>query len=224
MHETPNITAEKRERVGTRYARRLRNSGRLPAVIYGHGEGAVAVSFDEKEALDLLHDGHHVLNVSMGNGDSQTCLVKDLQFGFLGDNVIHVDLARVDLDEEVHVNIPIHFLGEPEAAKEPGAILAHDITSLEVICKVSAIPDEIAVDISNLEQSITVEELDLPPGVRTEVDPATPVAHIGFVAEVEEVGEEADIELGEEEPEVITEGRADEETEGEEGEEEKESE
>jgi len=212
-HETPTVKAQKRERIGTRYAQRLRKAGRLPAVIYGHKQEPFHVSVEEKEILTHLHHGIHVMNMEVEGGEKQTCLVKDIQFGYLGDNVIHLDLARVNLDEEVHVNVHLHFVGEPKDAKIPGAIVSHPLNDLEVICKVSAIPDEIRVDLSEMEQSITVGDLELPPSVRTEVDPETTVAMISYVAEEEAEGEEA--EVGEEvaEPEVISEAK-DEEGEG----------
>ncbi len=106
------------------------------------------VSVDDKEMLRHLRHGAHVLNLDIEGSGSETCLVKDLQFGYLGDDVIHVDFARVDLDEEVTVNVHLHFVGESEAARKPGSILSHDLTELEVICKVNAIPEEIRVDLS----------------------------------------------------------------------------
>jgi large subunit ribosomal protein L25 len=206
-HETPTIKAQMRDRIGSRYAQRLRKAGRLPAVIYGHKQDPVHVSVEEKEILIHLHHGVHVMNMEVEGGEKQTCLVKAIQFGYLGDNVIHLDLTRVDLDEEVTVNVHLHFTGEPKGAKQPGAIVSHPLNDLEVICKVSAIPDEIRVDLSEMEQSITVGELVLPEGVRTEVDPETTVATITYIAEEEAEGEEA--EVGEEmaEPEVITEAK-----------------
>lgn len=204
--ETPTISATPRDRLGTRYAQRLRKTGRLPGVVYGHNVAPVAISIDEKEMLTVLKHGAHVVNVAIAKNQPETCLVKELQFGFLGDNVIHVDFARVDLNEEVEVSVHLRFVGHPEAAKKPGAVLSHPLTQLEVICKVSEIPSEIKVDISKLEEQFTVGEIQLPPGVRTEVDPETIVAQIGFVqeeviapAEAEEVGAAAA------EPEVITE-------------------
>ena len=207
-HETPTVEAQMRDRTGTRYAQRLRSAGHLPAVIYGHKEDPVAVSVNAKEILLHLHHGAHVLEIKVDGGKSETCLVKDLQFGYLGDNVIHVDLARVNLDEEVNVQVHIHFVGEPEAAKQPGAILSHDLTELEVICKVNAIPEEIRVDQSSMESSLSVGEIELPAGVRSAVDDDTLVAHISFVQEVDS-GEEAEVGEGEAEPEVITEAKED---------------
>jgi len=212
--DTPTIEANTRQRTGSRYAKRLRNSGRMPAVVYGHGIDPVAIDLDSKEVLRHLHHGAHVINVTI-NGKPETCLVKDLQFGYLGDDVIHVDFARVDLDEEVHVNVHLHFVGDPAAAQETGSVLTHDMTELEVICKVNAIPDEIVVDQSEMESVLTVADITLPPGVRAAVEEDTPIAHISFVEEAP-TGEEVEIEAEGEEPEVISEAR--EEEEGAEGE------
>ena len=99
--DTPTITAEPRERVGSRYSQRLRQNGRLPAVIYGHKTDPVAVSVGEEETLHHLHQGTIVMNVNIDGAGTETCLVKDLQFGFMGDDVIHVDFARVNLDQTV---------------------------------------------------------------------------------------------------------------------------
>jgi len=202
-HETPTISAQPRDRIGSRYAKRLRQQGRLPAVIYGHQQDTVSIHVDEKETIALLEHGAHIVNVDVANGATETCLVKELQFGYLGDNVIHVDLARVSLDEEVEVSVHLRFTGEPAAAKKPGAVLTHSITELEVICKASDIPDEIIVPIGAMEDVFTVGQIVLPPGVRTKMNPETPVSMITFIAE-EVVAEAAEV-VGEAEPEVITE-------------------
>ena len=207
-HDTPDIQAERRERTGSRYSKRLRDQGRLPAIVYGHKKGAVAISVDRKETLTILRDGAHLVNLKVSEKESQTCLVKDLQFGYLGDNVIHIDFARVDLNEEVTVNVRLHYSGDPKSAKVPGAVLTTDMTELEIICKAGEIPGEIVVDIENLEQSITVGEVQLPDGVRCELDPETPIIHIDIVEEIEDA-EEAEV-VGDAEPEVITEAKDDE--------------
>jgi len=210
-HETPKIEAERREKVGTVYAQRLRKSGRLPAIIYGHKKDPVAVSIDEKEILTHLHRGTHVLDIAVKGSGSETVLVKDLQFGYLGDNVLHVDFARVDLEEEVTVLVNLVFAGVPLAAAQTGAILTHDMTSLEVICRVNAIPGEIPVDLTLMGEGtlITVGDIELPTGVRATVEPETPITHISFVKKEEEaVGEEVEVTTDGTEPEVITEAKA----------------
>lgn len=216
-HETPTITAQTRDRTGTRFSQRLRKAGRLPAVIYGHKSDPVSISVDEKEMLLHLHHGSHVVNVTIEGGKTETCLVKELQFGYLGDNIIHLDLARVDLDEEVHVQVHLNFIGKSTEAQKVGAIVSHPITELEVICKVSAIPGEIKVDSSKMEGTIfTVGDIELPSSVRTEVKPDTPVLTISFIHEEEAVGEEVEVaDVTTSEPEVITETKPEETKEGE---------
>jgi len=210
-HQTPKIEAERREKVGTVYAQRLRKSGRLPAIIYGHKKDPVAVSIDEKEILTHLHHGTHVLDIAVKGSGAETVLVKDLQFGYLGDNVLHIDFARVDLEEEVTVLVKLAFVGSPQAAAQTGAILTHDMTSLEVICRVNAIPEEIEVDLTLMGEGtlITVGDIELPTGVRAAVEPETSVTHISFVKKEEEaVGEEVEVAPDGSEPEVITEAKA----------------
>ena len=212
MPKTPSITAATRERTGTRYAQRLRKQGRLPAVIYGHETDPVSISVDEKEMLTHLKHGAHVLSLNVEGGSKETCLVKELQFGYLGDNVIHVDFARVDLDEEVHVHVHLNFVGEAASVRKAGAILSHDLTELEVTCRVNEIPDEIKVDLNLMGEAtvLTVGEVQLPPGLRATTNPGTPVAHISFVHKEEAVGEEVEVVPSAEEPEVITEAKPDE--------------
>ena len=219
MPKTPSITATTRERTGSRYAQRLRKQGRLPAVIYGHETDPVSISVDEKEMLIHLKHGTHVLSLNVEGGSKETCLVKELQFGYLGDNVIHVDFARVDLDEEVNVHVHLNFVGEPASARKTGAILSHDLTELEVVCRVNEIPVEIKVDLNLMEEAtvLTVSQVPLPPGLRATTNPGTPVAHISFVHKEEAVGEEVEVVPGAEEPEVITEAKPDEAASGEGG-------
>jgi len=202
-HETPTIQASLRDRLGSRYAQRLRREGRLPAVIYGHKSDPVAVHVDEKETLRHLHLGSHVMKIEIDGHPPETCLVKDLQFGYLGDNVIHLDLTRVDLDEEVNVSVHLHFVGTPEAARKPGTIVHHDLTELPVVCRVRDIPEEIKLDLSSMEESIAANEIKLPEGVRLDIDPETSIARIETVLDTEE-GEAADVD-GASQPEVISE-------------------
>ncbi len=209
MKDKPTIAVVPRERTGSRYSERLRNQGRLPAIIYGHKIDPLAVSVDEKEMLTHLHHGAHVVTLEVEGGKAETCLVKDLQFGFLGDNVIHIDFARVDLNEEVNVHVRLNFTGEPKSAQKTDAILTHDLNELVITCRVSDIPEEIRVDLTTMgeETLMTTGQIDLPEGVALAQDPSTPVAHVGFVHAEEAEGEEVEVETDVAEPEVITEGK-----------------
>lgn len=212
--QTPSLQAERRERTGTRYAQRLRKTGKLPVVIYGHGKTPAHVSVDAEQIEHAIHSGAHLLSIDLGEKKPETCLVRDVQYDYLGDNIIHVDLTRVDLSETVQVNVPLVWAGEERCAglKHAGAYLEQLMTDLPVECRADAIPDEIRVDVGELEvgQTITVEQLALPSGVTTQQAPETAVVsvHISRVHEEEEALEAEGAEEGEmTEPEVIGESK-----------------
>ncbi|MEI6877583.1 MAG: 50S ribosomal protein L25 [Planctomycetota bacterium] len=203
-HEVPVLDALPRERLGTRYAKRLRTKGQLPAVIYGHGSQPTPVSVDEKTMLSALRRGLHVFEIKVNGGTSETCLVKELQFGWMGDNVIHVDLTRVNLDEEVTVSVALNFIGVPESAKRIGAVLTHDISELELRCKVRDIPESIRVDLTNMVGDImTVAQLKLAAGLTAVSNPHFALARVVLVLE-EATGEAATTGAVAAEPEVLT--------------------
>ena len=198
----PVIEAEPRDRVGTRYSKRLRQAGRLPAVIYGHGTQPTSVSVDAKSIIAAVKHGTHVIELRVG-GSSETCLVKELQYGWMGDDVIHVDLARVNLEETVRVSVALTFFGQPEAAKRPGAVLTHDVQQLEVECKVRDIPEGIRIDMTQMEGDVmTVAQVKLPAGVTAVTDPHFAVVRVVTVAE--EAAGEAAATTAAAEPEVLT--------------------
>ncbi len=201
--ETPTLVATKRDRLGSRYAKRLRTAGQLPANLYGHGTDPVAIAVNERDVLYALKHGAHVINLKFEDGATDTVLVKDLQFGYLGDNVIHLDLARVNLDEQVTIKVHLMFVGTPEAAKRPGAIVVHDMPEIEVRCKVRDIPEEIKVDLSQMGDVLTVGDLKLAANLEAASDPEAIVCRIQVMKEEEVVAEAATAE-GKAEPEVLT--------------------
>ncbi|MFG0331468.1 MAG: 50S ribosomal protein L25 [Phycisphaerales bacterium] len=197
-----NLKAQKRDRLGSRYARRLRASGQLPAVIYGHKQDPVPVSVDQKETLTHLHHGVRLFSVEV-DGETENCLVRDLQFDHLGTDVIHVDLARIDLNEEVTVNATLKFIGEPEALKTPGAIFRVVNETIEIRCIVSEIPEEIPVDVTNLQvgEHLSASDIQMPEGIKLESDDDLVIARVAVVQEEEEAPEEDTLD----EPEIISE-------------------
>jgi large subunit ribosomal protein L25 len=130
--------------------------------------------------------------------------VKDLQFGYLGDNVIHMDLARVNLDEVVTVKVHLSFVGQPEAAKKPGAIIVYDMPDIELSCKVRDIPEEIKTDLSQLAgEALTVGMLKLPAGVTPVAGKEETILRIQIMKEEAAAGEAAAPAAGAA-PEVLT--------------------
>jgi large subunit ribosomal protein L25 len=204
--QTPVLQAKPRERLGSRYSERVRKAGGLPAVVYGHGEAPVSISIDAREALTHFHAGEKVYTLSMAGAKDQTVLLKDLQFDYLGNNVVHADFARVDLNEKVRTKVPVHLIGEAIGLKQAGAILMHPCNELVLECKVSEIPDFIEVTVTDLDvdQSITASQVALPADMKLITDGHAIVAQVTIQQEIK-VGEATAATPGASaEPEVLT--------------------
>ncbi|MEM9082238.1 MAG: 50S ribosomal protein L25 [Planctomycetota bacterium] len=161
------LELEKRERTGSRYAARVRAEGKLPAVVYGHKEEPVPVAIEEKIIMKYLHAGERIFSAKIDAGKEETVLVKDLQYDYLGTNVIHCDFERVDLDEQIESHVHIKHVGEAPGSKRAGAVFVHPMETLHVRCSVRNLPEDIEVDISELQagEMIAVKDVTLPEGV-----------------------------------------------------------
>lgn len=209
--KTQTLNAKKRDRVGSRYAQRVRAGGGLPAVLYGHGQSPAALTLDAKEASMHIAEGRKVFTISIEGEGEDTALLKDIQFDHLGSNIIHVDLARVSLNERVEVNVHVNFVGEAVGLKTAGAVLLHPMTEITVRCLVTDIADHLDVDISHLDvgKVLHAEDVPMPPGFELVTDPHAVLASIQVtVAEAEP--EAAPVEGEAAEPEVITERKGEE--------------
>jgi len=210
----PTIKADVRERTGTRYAARIRAEGKLPAVIYGHKQAPVHIAVDNKALIELLHNNAHLIEVEVA-GKSEPCLVKEIQWNHLGSKVIHVDLARVDLTEDVEVDIQIELIGDAVGLKEVGAMIEQNTSTIQIKCRADAIPEKLTADVSamGVGDSLLVSGLTLPAGVTAASDPDTLIAHISM-AKVEVEEEEVVAEGGGDGPEVIGKPEGEEKAEG----------
>lgn len=199
MAQTVQIQAQPRQQLGSRANRRLRETGALPGVIYGHKEAVVPVVLPRKELTNHLRHGAHVFDLAL-DGRSEKVLVKEVQYDHLGKEIIHVDFARVSLDERVEVTVALELKGEPIGEKE-GGVLQQVITELEIECLVTEIPDVITHDISELalDQEVRIRDLKLPAGVKVLQDEDLVVCSVHTVKE--EVT--AETTEGAAEPEVI---------------------
>ena len=208
-HDIPTLTAEPREQLGTRSTQRLRERGLLPAVVYGHKQDPAHVSVDAGRFTELLHDETHLLQLAVGN-KQEHCLIKDVQWDHLGDHIIHADLARVDLAEEVEVEVEVHLAGDAVGLKEAGTYLEHTTSAVTIKCRAGNIPDHLTADISELQvnASFTAADLTLPDGVTLVSDPEAILAAVHVTKVVEETEEGA--EPASDEPEVIKKEKPDE--------------
>jgi len=194
MHEdAPPLHARKRDRIGSRYSRRVRSAGRLPAVVYGHKQDPVPISLDTHEAMQMITKGERVFTLEVEDGEHETVLLKELQYDHLGANPVHADFARVDLDERVHVSVPVHLVGEAPGLKKAGAVLMHPVTEVEIECAVVNLPEFLEVEVTALDvgESIRVSDIHLPkPTMKILSDPDGEVAHIVVQGTAPETAEE----------------------------------
>ena len=197
--QSANVTAQPRSELGSRANTRLRDKGFIPGVIYGHKEAVVPVTLPKKEVVGYLDKGAHVFDIAL-DGKSEKVLVKEVQYDHLGQEVLHVDFARVSLDERVEVTVPLELKGEPKGEAE-GGVLQQVVAELELECLVTEIPDAIRHNVSEmaLNDVLHIKDLKLPQGVKALQDEDL------IVATVKEIVEEAPAEVveGAAEPEVI---------------------
>lgn len=194
---TPVLKGTRRERVGSRYAKRARESGQLPAVVYGHGQEPVAIELDFRDAVGHITKGEKVFTLEVEGMDKELVLLRDLQYDYLGTNLVHADFSRVNLKEKVTAHVHIVLKGDAKGLKTAGTVLTHPVTELTVECSISALPDHIDVNIDDLEAGGTIfaKDIELPEGVTLTGDPEGVVAHIvmasGKQAEDDESAEAA---------------------------------
>ena len=185
------LTATPRPPQGTRPARRLRNEGKIPGVVYGLGGDPVTLTVewrDLRAALVTEQGLNAVIHLEV-DGERVPTLVKEMQRHPVRRNVLHVDFIRVDLNKPVDVEVPIHLEGEAEAVNREGGVIDQTLTMLLVHCKPSDIPAQLTIDISDLEigGAKHVSDLALPEGVSTTVDPEETVVTASFqVVEIPE--------------------------------------
>ncbi|MDP6979294.1 MAG: 50S ribosomal protein L25 [Myxococcota bacterium] len=202
-----SLAVELRTETGKGVARKLRAEGRIPAVLYGHGNPSVSLTLEAKTLERLLKASHAGLNTLIDlEGASEvsgkTVLVKELQRHPFAGTLTHADLYEIDVTSKLHVSVPIRLVGTAAGVKL-GGVLEHMMREIDLLCLPSSIPDSVDVDISELEMGDTLHarDVNLPDGVETNVDEQLPVAHVALprVEEEEEaeVGEEGEAEAGE---------------------------
>ena len=205
MEKALPLKAEIREHTGSKSAAKVRKQGRIPAIVYGHKKEPVAISLDVHNLVEGLHHGHRLMDVQIGK-KRQKMIVKDLQYDYLGKNIIHVDLMRVDVTETVKVTVPIELKGTAKGTHEGGVISEHT-DHLEVECRVTDIPETIVVSVKDMDVGDVLHagDIELPEEVKLSSSPETLLVTCSLVAAakaVEEVEEEAPVA-----PEVIGEAK-----------------
>ena len=204
------LVAETREGTGKGAARKLRASGRVPAILYGHGMDPLALSVDSRELFHLLHTGAgaNVLVDLVVDGTEHLALPRDVQRDHIRGRFVHVDFLAVRRDEKIHVTIPLRIVGESPGVKA-GGVLEHHLWELNVECLATDVPEAIDVDISGLEigSGVRVSDLKVRSGVTILTSPEDSVVAVTqpqVAVEEEEAAEAVEGEVAEEEAEGAT--------------------
>jgi len=206
------LEAELREGKGRASSKDLKESGYLPAVVYSRGKDALSIKISRGALLKLVHQyrlENTVINLKIKDdkkAKGRPCLVKEIQYGPVSEDIIHVDFNEVSLTEAIKVNVPVETKGEALGVKQEGGSLEHLLWEIEIECLPTSIPKNIEVDISALKmgEAIHVKDLVFPAGIKPLSDPAAIVLHI-IAPMKEEAPAEAIEGEAKEEPEVIKE-------------------
>ncbi|MFH1731533.1 MAG: 50S ribosomal protein L25 [Planctomycetota bacterium] len=200
------LSAEVREQTGTAASRRSRRAGNVPAVVYGHQEGPVAVVLKSEDVQRVVSHRIKMVKLSVG-GKVDQMLVKDVQFGVFGDEILHIDFERVAMDELIEVECPVELTGTAKGAAA-GGVLEHPTSDLHISCLPANIPESVKISVSDLAigDSIAVKDIKAPNGVTILTDPEAILVTIRPPLKVEEEvapAEEEAAAAAAEEPEVI---------------------
>lgn len=204
MAEANVLPAEQRTERGSRPAGRLRRAGKVPAVVYGLESETLAVSVPARELAHILAGGANTLiTLKFDDGEALT-LARQVQRNPIRGDYIHVDFVRVSTDVAVAAEVPLHLVGESVGVLD-GGIMEQLVFSLSIEAKPQDIPTEIEHDVSTLAigDQLRVEELALPAGVATTLEPDALVAQV-VMPRVEEEPEEV-VELDEDGQPIVSE-------------------
>jgi large subunit ribosomal protein L25 len=197
MADRVELEIAPREILGKK-TKQLRRAGIIPANITGHNEPSQAVQIDEV-LFDRLRRAHHstsILNLKMPDATIQTALIRHVEHAPKSGKIIHVDFARVSLNERMTMKLPLNFVGESLAVKNEGGVLLHLVEALEVECLASDIVDSVEVDISTITEIdgvLHARDVKLPQGFTLLTDAEEPIAKVASTrAEVAEANAAAE--------------------------------
>jgi large subunit ribosomal protein L25 len=165
------LSAEPRNDQGKGASRRLRHSGKVPAILYGAHAEPTRLALEHHKLLALVSDEKFyssIISISVGT-QKQPVIVKDVQMHPARNAIVHVDLQRVLENEKIRLHVPIHFKGEAAApgVKTQGGVVSHHMADMEVVCLPKDLPEYIELDLSgmNLNDSLYLNEIKVPEGV-----------------------------------------------------------
>jgi len=175
------LKAVKRDDTGKGSARRARAEGLVPAIVYGQGMEPISISVNRREFVTALQTDaglNVLLNIDL-DGSTTTALTRDIQTDPVRGTLLHADFVKIDLKQEVEVEVPVHVVGEAPGVKE-GGVLEHPLFTLHVKCLPTNVPESIDADISglNIGDSLRVSELLVAGDFQILNDPESVVASV----------------------------------------------
>jgi large subunit ribosomal protein L25 len=176
-----------REETGSRNMHRLRRSGKVPAVLYGHGQPVMNLALGSDEVKALVRHGARV--VDLEGAVAEKAFVRELQWDTWGREVLHLDLARVSADERVTVEVQIELKGDAQGVKD-GGVLDFVTHSVEIECLVIAIPEKLILRVGGLklDSHLNADAIELPQGATLVSDPTTTIVSCAKPMEMAEAG------------------------------------
>ncbi len=213
MAEKFVVKAEKREGRGTNFARGLRREGKIPAIVYGGDEDAVAITAELKDLAAIIRSdtgANTLFMLDIGDGIENRVIFQDRQIDPVTGRLLHADLRRLAKGEKIQIAIPVALVGSPIGVRDEGGLLEQLMREINVKCLPSNIPESIEVNVEDLaaSQSISIGEIVVDDEIEILEAPESIVASVVFVKE--EVEEEVEVEEGLEPELVGEEGEEDE--------------
>jgi len=193
------LEVQKRDQYGKKATKDLRNSGVIPGIYYSSdSKESISFSISNKEIRNASKSGAKLYSVSVG-GKKRTVLFKDVQYHPVTEEILHIDLYGVKMDEKIQIKVPLELLGEPVGVTQEGGNLMQSILEIDIVCLPSNIPEKIELNISELHigESIHAGAVELPKDVDLGIAEETVLAAVTHAMKDEDletaVSEDEDI-------------------------------
>ena len=205
------LNARTRSTFGKNAARKLRSSGLVPAVIYGHGDEtrSLEIAINELERLlSSISTGNTLIDLQVEGGKATSALIREVQYHAVKPVILHVDFLQVHAGEKIHLTVPVRLHGTPRGVRDEQGVLQEVLHELDVECLPRDIPEGIDLDVEGLGigDSVHVRDVSIP-NVKILNDPDLTIASVS--APTTEVLPEADVaeEAADGQPELVRDRR-----------------
>ena len=153
------LNLENRPITGKKTAKKLRNKGIIPGVLYFKGEEPIQIAVDELVMYHALHSGQRIYEIDV-TGTTQYVMVKEIQYHPVTDALIHIDFMRVRRSEKINISVPLILVGDALGVKE-GGVLSQSLTQIEIECLPTDVPEQIELDVTHLEMNSSYSVADV---------------------------------------------------------------